>query len=76
MARASIYAGVTGHSTSVPFYGIDVGASWMEQSYREQKGAEMKDGPEDIPIAYLLYVVLGILLLAVGAVIFTIRMFF
>ena len=35
----------------------------------------MKDNPEDIPMAYLLYVVLGILLLVAGAVIFIIRMF-
>jgi len=35
----------------------------------------MKDDPEDIPVAYLLYVVLGILLLVAGAAIFIIRMF-
>jgi hypothetical protein len=35
----------------------------------------MKDNPEDIPIAYLLYVVLGILLLVAGAVIFIVRTF-
>jgi hypothetical protein len=60
----------------VPFYRIAVGASWMEQACREQKGANMKGDPEDIPMAYLLYVVLGILLLAAGAVIFIVRMFF
>jgi hypothetical protein len=36
----------------------------------------MKNDTEDIPVAYLLYVVLGILLLAAGAAIFFIRMFF
>jgi hypothetical protein len=36
----------------------------------------MKGDPEDIPMAYLLYVALGILLLAAGAVIFIVRMFF
>jgi hypothetical protein len=40
-----------------------------------KNGANMKDNPEDIPIVYLLYVVLGILLLAAGAVIFVVRMF-
>jgi hypothetical protein len=40
-----------------------------------KKGANMRDNPEDIPIVYLLYVVLGILLLAAGAVIFIVRMF-
>jgi hypothetical protein len=39
------------------------------------KGAKMKDDPEDIPMAYLLYVVLGLLLLVAGAAIFIIRMF-
>ena len=39
------------------------------------KGAKMKDDPEDIPVAYLLYVVLGILLVVAGAVIFIVRMF-
>jgi hypothetical protein len=39
-----------------------------------KKGAKMKDKPEDIPIVYLLYLVLGILLLVAGAVIFIIRM--
>jgi len=34
----------------------------------------MKDNPEDIPMAYLLYVVLGLLLLVAGAAIFIIRM--
>ena len=48
MAGVGIYAGLTGHSTSVPFHGIAVGASWMEQSDREQKGAKMKDDLEDI----------------------------
>ena len=35
----------------------------------------MNDGPEDIPLAYLLYVVLGILLVVAWGVIFFIRMF-
>jgi hypothetical protein len=35
----------------------------------------MKDDPEDMPMVYLLYVVLGILLLAAGAVIYIVRMF-
>ena len=35
----------------------------------------MKDNPEDIPMAYLLYVILGILLLVAGAVIFVTRLF-
>jgi hypothetical protein len=35
----------------------------------------MSDDTEDIPMAYLLYVVLGILLVVAGAVIFIIRMF-
>jgi hypothetical protein len=35
----------------------------------------MKDNPEDIPIIYLLYLVLGILLLVAGTAIFIIRMF-
>jgi hypothetical protein len=39
-----------------------------------KEGAKMKDDLEDIPMAYLLYVVLGILLLVAGAVII-IRMF-
>jgi hypothetical protein len=42
---------------------------------REPKGAKMNDSPEDIPMAYLLYVVLGILLVVAWAVIFFIRMF-
>jgi hypothetical protein len=41
----------------------------------EQKKAKMKDNLEDVPLAYLLYIVLGILLVAVGAVIVIIRMF-
>jgi hypothetical protein len=40
-----------------------------------RKGAKMKDDPEDIPMAYLLYVVLGLILLVTGAIIFIIRMF-
>ena len=40
-----------------------------------QKGAKMRDDPEDIPMAYLLYVVLGILLVVAGAAIFIIRGF-
>lgn len=39
------------------------------------KGAKRKEDLEDIPIAYLLYVVLGILLLVAGAVVFIVRMF-
>jgi hypothetical protein len=35
----------------------------------------MNDDSEDIPMAYLLFVVLGILLVAAGALIFIIRMF-
>ena len=35
----------------------------------------MKDDLEDIPVAYLLYVGLGILMLVAGAVIFIVRMF-
>ncbi len=35
----------------------------------------MKDDPEDIPVVYLLYVVLGILVLLAGAIIFIVRMF-
>ena len=42
---------------------------------REQKGAKMKDDFEDIPMAYLLYVVLWILLATAGAVIVGIRIF-
>jgi hypothetical protein len=42
---------------------------------REPKGAKMRDDPEDIPMAYLLYVVLGILLVVAGAAIFIIRSF-
>jgi hypothetical protein len=42
---------------------------------REQKGTKMKDDPNDIPMVYLLYVVLGILVLVAGSVIFIIRMF-
>lgn len=34
----------------------------------------MRDEPEDIPMVYLVYVVLGILMLAAGAVTFIIRM--
>jgi len=34
----------------------------------------MKDDPEEVPLAYLLYVVLGILLLVAGAVICIVRM--
>ncbi len=40
-----------------------------------KKGAQMKDDPEDIPVVYLLYVVLGILVLLAGAIIFIVRMF-
>jgi hypothetical protein len=40
-----------------------------------QKGAKMRDDSEDIPMAYLLYVVLGILLVVAGAAIFIIRSF-
>jgi hypothetical protein len=75
MAGVGIYADVTGHSTSVPFSGIAVGARGWSSPDREQKGAKMKDDPDDIPMAYLLYVVLGILLLVAGAIIFIIRMF-
>ena len=78
MAGVGIYAGVAGHSASVRFCGSAVGACWMEVltvSRREQKGAKMKDDLEDIPMAYLLYVVLWILLAMAGAVIFGIRMF-
>jgi hypothetical protein len=35
----------------------------------------MRDDSEDIPMVYLVYVVLGILMLAAGAVTFIIRMF-
>jgi hypothetical protein len=35
----------------------------------------MKDDSEDIPMVYLLYVVLGILLVAAGTLLFIIRMF-
>jgi len=35
----------------------------------------MRDDPEDIPVVYLLYVVLGILVLLAGAIIFIVRMF-
>jgi hypothetical protein len=76
MAGVGVYAYVTGHSASVSFYGIAVGASWMEQSQSwARKGAKMKDDLEEIPMAYLLYVVGGILLVTAGAVIFIIRMF-
>jgi len=34
----------------------------------------MKDDPEDVPMAYLLYVILGTLLLVAGAVFFINRM--
>jgi hypothetical protein len=47
----------------------------MEQSRSLAKGAKMKDNPEDIPMAYLLYVVLGLLLLVAGAAIVIVRMF-
>jgi hypothetical protein len=40
-----------------------------------KKGAKMKDDIEDIPMAYLLYVLLGLLLLMVAGVIFIFRMF-
>jgi hypothetical protein len=59
----------------VPFSGIAVAASWMGKSDREPKGAKMNDDSEDIPMAYLLYVVLGILLVAAGTLLFIIRMF-
>jgi hypothetical protein len=38
------------------------------------KEAKMRDDPDDIPMAYLLYVVLGILMLVAGAVIFIMPM--
>jgi hypothetical protein len=38
-----------------------------------QKGAKMNDDSEDIPMAYLLYVVLGILLVAAGTLLFIIE---
>jgi hypothetical protein len=40
-----------------------------------QKGAKMKDDFDDIPMAYLLSVILVILLSVAGAIIFIIRMF-
>jgi hypothetical protein len=40
-----------------------------------QEGANMKNDPEDISIAYLLYVVPGIVLLAVDPLILVIRKF-
>jgi uncharacterized membrane protein YiaA len=40
-----------------------------------KKGAKMKNNPEDMPMVYLLYVVLGILALVAGAVIYIVRMF-
>jgi hypothetical protein len=40
-----------------------------------QKGAKMNHDSEDIPLAYLLYVILGILLAMAGAAIFIIRSF-
>jgi hypothetical protein len=75
VAGVGIYAGVTSHSTSVPFYRIAVGWLWMAQSRSSRKGAKMKDDLEDIPMMYLLYVVLGIFVLVAGAVFFTARMF-
>jgi hypothetical protein len=74
VAGLGIYANVTGHGTAVPFYRITVSALWMGQSRSWEKGAKMKDDLEDIPMAYSLYLVLGILLLIAGAVII-IRMF-
>jgi hypothetical protein len=63
MPNVGIYADVTGHSTSVPFYGIALGCV-MDGAVPivRKEGAKMKDGPENIPRAYLLYVVIGILL--------------
>jgi hypothetical protein len=76
MAWFGIYAGVTAHSTSVPSYGRAVGASWMEQSRsRATKGAKMKDNPEDVPMVYVLYVLIGILASAAGAALFIVRLF-
>jgi len=76
MAGVGIYADITVHSASVPLFGSAAGALWMEAFLTsEQKGANMKDDLEDIPVTYLLYVVLGILLLVAGAVIFISRMF-
>jgi hypothetical protein len=40
-----------------------------------RKGARMNNDSEDIPMAYLLYVVLGILLVAAGTLLFITRMF-
>jgi hypothetical protein len=40
-----------------------------------KKGAKMKDDIEEIPMAYLLYVLLGLLVLMAGGVIFIVRMF-
>jgi len=76
MAGVGIYADVTSHSISVPFSGIAVGASWMGAVLTvSQKRAKMKDDLEDIPMAFLLYVVFGILLLVAGGLIVIIRMF-
>ena len=35
----------------------------------------MKNEPEDIPAAYLLYMLLGILLVTAGAVLYIVRLF-
>jgi hypothetical protein len=40
-----------------------------------RKETKMRDDPEDIPMVYLLYVVLGIVMLTAGAVTFIIRTF-
>jgi hypothetical protein len=75
VARLGILADPAGHSTFLSSYRIAVGASWMERSTREQKGAKMKNEPEDIPAAYLLYMLLGILLVTAGAVLYIVRLF-
>ena len=40
-----------------------------------RKEAKMRDDPEDIPMVYLLYVILSIFVMVAGAAIFVIRMF-
>jgi hypothetical protein len=57
------------------FMGLLLVRHGWSSSDREQKGAKINDDLEYIPMAYMPYVILGILLVAAGAVIFIIRMF-
>ena len=66
-------AGATVHSRSVSLDRITTRASWMEASVNKKE--EMNADVDDIPMVYLLYVVLGIVVLVAGALGVSIRMF-